>query len=118
MFGDGHGNFTPLEVVGPEGGVIATGDINGDGLPDVVVPDFFNLVSVALGRTDRNYPSVLSLTPETATLVSVGNITATGCWTSSSPETALIAVQCSAIRGTIHSSSPPLQILVPLWLLT
>jgi hypothetical protein len=78
MFGDGHGNFTPQVVVGPEGGVIATGDINGDGLPDVVVPDFFNLVSVGLGRTDRNYPSALSLTPETATLVSVGNITGNG----------------------------------------
>jgi hypothetical protein len=78
LFGDGHGNFTPLQVVGPEGNVIASGDINDDGLPDVVVPDFFNLVSVALGRTDRNYPSVLSLTPETATLVSVGDITGDG----------------------------------------
>jgi hypothetical protein len=75
LFGDSKSDFTPLEVVGPEGNVIATGDINGDGLPDVVVPDFFNLVSVALGRTDRNLPSALSLTPETATAVSVGSIT-------------------------------------------
>lgn len=78
MFGDGHGNFTPQEVVGPQGFVIATGDINGDGLPDVVVPDYFNLVSVALGRMDRNFPSALSLTPENSSTVSTGDINGDG----------------------------------------
>lgn len=63
LFGDGHGNFTPLQVVGPLGQVSAVGDINGDGIPDVIVADNFNFVSVSLGRKDRNFPNMLALTP-------------------------------------------------------
>ena len=78
LFGDGHGNFVPQSVVGPAGGYVAVGDFNGDGIPDVVVPDLYNFVSLALGRTDRNFPAVLSLTPATVTDVSTGDINGDG----------------------------------------
>lgn len=78
LFGDGRGDFVLQQVVGPEGFYVATGDFNGDGLPDVVVPDRFNFVSLALGRTDRNFPSAVSLTPSAATSVSAGDINGDG----------------------------------------
>jgi hypothetical protein len=96
LFGDGHGNFTPLEVVGPQGGIAATGDINGDGLPDVIVPDRFNFVSVAVGRTDRNFPVVVPLTPETATSVSVGDINGDGL-----PEIFVAGDVMDSVPGTV-----------------
>ena len=78
FFGDGHGHFTTQSVVGPEGQYVAAGDFNGDGLPDIVVPDRFIFVSLALGRTDRNFPSALSLTPSTMTSVWAGDINGDG----------------------------------------
>ena len=78
LFGDGHGNFTPQTVVGPQGGPAAVGDINGDGLPDIVVPDRFSFVSLALGRTDRKFPSALALTPQVATTAYAGDINGDG----------------------------------------
>jgi hypothetical protein len=78
FFGDGRGNFVLQPVVGPEGQFVATGDFNGDGIPDVVVPDRFALVSLALGRTDRNFPSPLALTPPTIGGLSAGVISAGG----------------------------------------
>jgi hypothetical protein len=78
LFGDGHGNFTVRPVVGPEGYYVAVGDFNGDGIPDVVVPDRSNFVSLALGRKDRNFPSPLALTPATMTELSTGDINGDG----------------------------------------
>ena len=78
FFGDGHGNFVMQPVVGPEGQYVAVGDFNGDGIPDVVVPDRFTFVSLALGRTGRNFPSPLSLNPATMTELSTGDINGDG----------------------------------------
>lgn len=78
FFGDGHGNFTTQAVVGPEGQYVATGDFNGDGLADIVVPDRFSMVSLALGRTDRNFPSPLALSPPTIGGLSAGDINGDG----------------------------------------
>jgi hypothetical protein len=78
LFGDGRGNFTSQEVVGPMGVSVAVGDFNGDGIPDLIVPDAFNFVSLALGRTDRNFPSAFSLTPATATSVATGDVNGDG----------------------------------------
>jgi hypothetical protein len=78
LFGNGDGGFTPVNVVGPMGFQLAAADINGDGIPDVVTPDRFNVVSVALGRTDRNFPSLLALTPATSAPPSLGDINGDG----------------------------------------
>ena len=78
FFGDGRGNFAAQAVVGPEGSVAAVGDFNGDGFPDIVIPDRFNFVSLSLGRTDRNFPSPVSLAPATMTNLSTGPITKGG----------------------------------------
>lgn len=78
FFGDGRGDFVAQTVVGPEGQYAATGDFNGDGFPDIVVPDRFSFVTLALGRKDRNFPSVLSLTPATEGQLSVGDVNGDG----------------------------------------
>ncbi len=65
-------------MVGSEGQYVAVGDINGDGFPDVVVPDRFNFVSVSLGRKGRVFPSAFSLTPQWAGWSSVGDINGDG----------------------------------------
>jgi hypothetical protein len=78
FFGDGTGNFVIQPVVGPEGQFVAVGDFNGDGIPDVVVPDRFSFVSLALGRKDRKFPSAVSLSPQTASTPSAGDVDGDG----------------------------------------
>ena len=77
LFGDGRGDFVPQQVVGP-GGPLAVGDFNGDGLADVAAVDESNYVSLVLGRTDRNFPSALSLTPAIIGSLSAGDINGDG----------------------------------------
>lgn len=74
LWGDGTGNFRPQQVNGPMGFSLASGDINGDGVPDVLIPDRFGIISVALGRKDRNFPSLASFTPNTPNPISAGDI--------------------------------------------
>jgi hypothetical protein len=78
LFGDGTGNFLPLLSPGPEGERIAVGDINGDGIPDVVVPDESDFVAVAMGRTNRNFPAPLVLVSESWGNVKVGDVLGNG----------------------------------------
>jgi hypothetical protein len=79
LFGDGQGNFTPLNVVGPQGwNLVAVADVNGDGMPDVIVPDRFNVVSVSLGRKDRNFPSLQTLLPNVSAPPSIGDVNGDG----------------------------------------
>ena len=96
LFGDGHGNFAVQPVVGPEGYYVAVGDFNGDGIPDVVVPDLENFVSLALGRKDRNFPSAVALTPATMTELSTGDINGDGL-----PEIFVGGDLISGIPGTV-----------------
>jgi hypothetical protein len=96
FFGDGHGNFVAKQVVGPEGQYAAVGDFNGDGIPDVVVPDRFTFVSLALGRTDRSFVSPLSLSPATVTSVWAGDINGDGL-----PEIFVGGNPISSIPGTV-----------------
>ena len=78
LFGDGKGNFTPQQIVGPQGFFAATGDINGDGISDVIVPDRFNFVSVELGQNGRSLPSAFAISPPIATPPSAGDINGDG----------------------------------------
>ena len=79
LFGDGHGNFTPKQILGSGGSVIGTGDINGDGLPDIVASDFSDFVSVSLGVTNRNnLPAPLSLSVGSWGTVTVGDVNGDG----------------------------------------
>lgn len=78
LWGDGLGNFTPQQVNGPMGAYITSGDVNGDGIPDVVVPDRFIAVSVSLGRRDRNFPSPVSLAPFNAGGLSAADVDGDG----------------------------------------
>ncbi|MGH9738645.1 MAG: FG-GAP repeat domain-containing protein [Candidatus Acidiferrales bacterium] len=78
LWGDGTGNFTPKQLNGPMGFVDAVGDINGDGISDVIVADRFNEVSVSLGRTNRVFPSPISLAPSNAGALSIGDVNGDG----------------------------------------
>ncbi len=78
LFGDGHGNFTPQPIVSPAGIFVGVGDINGDGLPDIVAPDRSNFVAVALGRKDRNFPSPLTIFPQGWGFITLGDINGDG----------------------------------------
>jgi hypothetical protein len=78
LWGDGTGHFTAQQVNGPMGFLATVGDVNGDGIPDVVVPDRFNEVSVSLGRSDRSFPSPLSLAPSNGGIVSIGDVNGDG----------------------------------------
>jgi hypothetical protein len=78
FFGDGTGNFVVDTVVGPEAQYAAVGDFNGDGIPDVVMPDNEAIVTLSLGRTDRNFPSLVALTPANASGISTGAINTGG----------------------------------------
>ncbi|MGP0019745.1 MAG: FG-GAP repeat domain-containing protein [Candidatus Sulfotelmatobacter sp.] len=99
FFGDGKGNFTPLNVVGPQGSLLAVADVNGDGIPDVIVPDRFNFVSVSLGRKDRGFPSLLALTPATSNSPSAGDINGDG-----RPEIFVGGDSFGGVQGTVFQN--------------
>jgi len=86
LWGDGQGNFTSQFVNGPNGSIAATGDVNGDGLPDVItVDDFENssspvgqAVSLVLGRKDRNFPSISFLPLHLSSNMSLADVNGDG----------------------------------------
>jgi hypothetical protein len=55
LWGDGTGSFSLQQVNGPQGFSLTTGDVNGDGIPDIIIPG--ELISVVLGQDIRNFPS-------------------------------------------------------------
>lgn len=78
LWGDGTGSFMAQDVNGPMGFSLSTGDINGDGIPDVLVPDRFGVISVILGRKDRDFPSATSFRPDVLGLLSAGDVNGDG----------------------------------------
>jgi hypothetical protein len=77
LWGNGQGQFTPQYVNGPSGGTLL-GDINGDGLPDIVIPDSTNEISVVLGQTGRNFPSLPLLVPAPGPYISIADVNGDG----------------------------------------
>ena len=79
LWGDGSGVFAPEYVTGPIGSTLAVGDINGDGIPDVAIPDLGGLaVSVVLGRKGRGFPNPLSFPIGFAGSIIAGDINGDG----------------------------------------
>jgi hypothetical protein len=69
VWGNGIGAFAAQYVIGPAGFYAAAGDVNGDGIPDIVMPDRALSVAVALGRTDRSFPQISSMFPVVASSI-------------------------------------------------
>jgi hypothetical protein len=78
LWGDGSGSFATQEVVGPSALRLAAGDINGDGIPDLVIPDGEFAATVVLGQTGRTYSQPSSIYPEIASSMSVGDVNGDG----------------------------------------
>jgi hypothetical protein len=77
LWGNGRGQFSPQYVNGPHGGTLL-GDINGDGLPDIVIPDSANEISVVLGQTGRNFPALPLLLPAPGPYISIADVNGDG----------------------------------------
>jgi FG-GAP-like repeat len=79
LWGDNTGNFTPQFITGPMGfGVVEAGDINGDAITDLIVPDRFGIISVIPGNKSRSFPSVLPLFPNSGGAASAADINKDG----------------------------------------
>lgn len=72
LWGDGTGNFASQRVTGPSSFTPSVGDINGDGIPDIVIPG--PIVTVILGRNDRNIPSAVPFYPNIAGELAVADV--------------------------------------------
>jgi hypothetical protein len=96
LWGDGTDNFAAQQVNGPMGFIDIVGDVNGDGIPDVIVPDRFNEVSVSLGRSDRSFPSPLSFAPSNSGAVSIGDVNGDGL-----PDLLFAGDPIAGVRGTV-----------------
>src|SRR5713101_2692097 len=78
LWGDGTGNFTSQQVIGSDGVFSASGDVNGDGIPDIVTPDGMLAATVALGTTGRSFPQPETVLPDVASSISVGDVNGDG----------------------------------------
>jgi hypothetical protein len=61
-------------VNGPQGFSVTTGDVNGDGIPDIVIPDRFGIISVVLGQNNRTFPSATLFLPNLTGPLSAADI--------------------------------------------
>lgn len=65
FWGDGTGNFSLPQFVVEETGVMLVGDVNGDGVPDLVQPAQVEYAGVTLGSRDRTFPVLDVILPQT-----------------------------------------------------
>lgn len=76
LWGDSRGNFTRQIIASDQSFFLSTGDINGDGLTDIlaVASEGFGYQNVILGRLDRNYPTSKLLPNAPRGALSSGNV--------------------------------------------
>jgi hypothetical protein len=74
MWGDGHANFSSQIIASDNSFKLSTGDVNGDGIPDILASDGFGYVALTLGRNDRNFPSSKLLLNASSGALSSGNV--------------------------------------------
>ena len=74
LWGNGQGNFTGQIIASDNSFYLSTGDVNGDGVPDILASGGFGYMSVTLGRNDRNFPSSKLLLNAPRGALSSGNV--------------------------------------------
>jgi hypothetical protein len=74
MWGDGHGNFKDQIIASDQSFSLATGDVNGDGIPDILEGSGFGFPGVILGRSDRSFPTSKLLLNAPQGALSAGNV--------------------------------------------
>jgi hypothetical protein len=74
MWGDGHGNFTDQIIASDQSFTLTTGDVNGDGVPDILEGNGPDLPGVILGRYDRNFATAKLLPNAPQGALSSGNV--------------------------------------------
>ncbi len=82
LWGDGTGNFAVQKVTGPDPFVVAAGDINGDGFPDVVAPtpgnESIDIADVVLGNATRTFPQPYVIRTDAGGEFSIGDVDGDG----------------------------------------
>ena len=99
FFGDGTGNSSLSKLVVGPGNLWPSEISTGMAFPTWLCPTAIALSSLALGRKDRNFPSALSLTPETASTPSAGDINGDGL-----KEVFFGGVPSATIHGTVFQN--------------
>jgi FG-GAP-like repeat len=74
LWGDGQGNFTGQIIASDQSFFLTTGDVNGDGIPDILEGAGFGYPGIILGRHDRNFPSAKLLLNAPQGILSSGNV--------------------------------------------
>jgi hypothetical protein len=78
LWGSGNGSFISQNINGVTGFQLAAGDINADGISDIVVAQRSLTVSVLLGKRDRKIPSPIVITPNTIGRISSADVNGDG----------------------------------------
>lgn len=103
LWGDGAGNFMRQQINGPQGFSLSTGDVNGDGIPDILIPDRFGNISVVLGQNNsRNYAFANSFTPNVSSPLAAGDVSGNGEMDLLSPGTETPFDQIGTVPGNLY----------------